>query len=343
MAGLVLDARADYDISVFVGDAVVNSGQQQVPISVYMNNVTDSVAAFSMILKSSNYSIATFAIDTAQRVDTTYWDCLNPPTCTDTVQVGAGGTWDFRHIDTALIANGVINAAGSPVQGWELKSAWSEIITGREMKFTGLADQTPPYNNPPIAKGYSGLLFTTYINIKQVPETATVRQSQIFTERFLLGVWPVFSRPNGTAIGVNLVTEQRIDCWECEQWIGSNCINWIRYGIPPNPPCDSLDTVDVIVPRFDTTKFQCVDGTVTVLPGCCQGPIRGNLDGDPGDLTDPSDLQTIVDYIFFNINGLSSCDTENDVSGDEIVDPSDLQALIDYIFFGLESSILPCP
>lgn len=65
---------------------------------------------------------------------------------------------------------------------------------------------------------------------------------------------------------------------------------------------------------------------------CCLG-ITGNLDGDPGDLTDPSDLQAIVDFIFFNIDLPGTCFQENDVQKDGTVDPSDLQAIVDYIFF----------
>lgn len=67
--------------------------------------------------------------------------------------------------------------------------------------------------------------------------------------------------------------------------------------------------------------------------GCCQG-IVGNVDGDPGGLTDPSDLQAMVDYVFFN-GTISACFEENDVTQDATVDGSDLQALVDYIFFAL--------
>lgn len=72
------------------------------------------------------------------------------------------------------------------------------------------------------------------------------------------------------------------------------------------------------------------------LPGgpvsCCQG-ITGNLDASIDGMTDGSDLQAIVDYIFFTTAIPSTCFEENDVNADLTVDPSDLQQLIDFIFF----------
>jgi hypothetical protein len=66
--------------------------------------------------------------------------------------------------------------------------------------------------------------------------------------------------------------------------------------------------------------------------GCCVGST-GNVDGDPGDLTDISDLSAMVDYLFFG-GAISSCFAESDVDGSASVDISDLQALIDFLFFG---------
>ncbi|MEW6050203.1 MAG: hypothetical protein AB1644_03975 [Candidatus Zixiibacteriota bacterium] len=67
---------------------------------------------------------------------------------------------------------------------------------------------------------------------------------------------------------------------------------------------------------------------------CCQGLV-GNLDGDPGDLVDISDLAAIVDYLFSGEQVLSACLEENDLDWSYTVDISDLQALIDFLFFGV--------
>jgi len=65
---------------------------------------------------------------------------------------------------------------------------------------------------------------------------------------------------------------------------------------------------------------------------CCIG-TTGNVDGDPGDVCDISDLSAMVDYLFFG-GAISTCFEENDVNQDVAVDISDLQSLIDFLFFG---------
>jgi len=72
---------------------------------------------------------------------------------------------------------------------------------------------------------------------------------------------------------------------------------------------------------------------------CCNG-TTGNVDGDPSDVVDISDLSAMVDYLFFG-GTISSCFKENDVDTSTSVDISDLQALIDFLFFG--ASLPNCP
>ncbi|MEW6050755.1 MAG: hypothetical protein AB1644_06795 [Candidatus Zixiibacteriota bacterium] len=75
--------------------------------------------------------------------------------------------------------------------------------------------------------------------------------------------------------------------------------------------------------------------------GCCSA-TTGNVDGDPGDITDVSDLSALVDYLFGS-GQISSCPEENNVdgSGDGVVDLSDLTKIVDFLF---SSSDLPaCP
>ncbi|MCK4460192.1 MAG: hypothetical protein KAW46_00220 [candidate division Zixibacteria bacterium] len=71
---------------------------------------------------------------------------------------------------------------------------------------------------------------------------------------------------------------------------------------------------------------------------CCMGAIRGNVDMDPGDAIDISDLVFLVDYMFTggpaptcwpeaNVDGIGP----DDASG---IDISDLVYLVDYMFNG---------
>ncbi|MEW6049699.1 MAG: thrombospondin type 3 repeat-containing protein [Candidatus Zixiibacteriota bacterium] len=72
---------------------------------------------------------------------------------------------------------------------------------------------------------------------------------------------------------------------------------------------------------------------------CCLG-TTGNVDGDPGDVIDISDLSAMVDYLFFG-GGISNCFEENDADRSLAVDISDLQLLIDFLFFG--AALPSCP
>jgi hypothetical protein len=75
----------------------------------------------------------------------------------------------------------------------------------------------------------------------------------------------------------------------------------------------------------------------------CMGEIRGNVDYDPGDNIDISDLVYLVDYMFnqgpeppcweeANIDGSGPANPPSDGQAD--IDISDLVYLVDYMFTG---------
>lgn len=72
---------------------------------------------------------------------------------------------------------------------------------------------------------------------------------------------------------------------------------------------------------------------------CCVG-IRGNIDGDPADQIDISDLVTLVDYMYtggpeppcWSEGNIDGSDSGDGVDGPEDIDISDLVYLIDYMF-----------
>ncbi len=76
---------------------------------------------------------------------------------------------------------------------------------------------------------------------------------------------------------------------------------------------------------------------------CCIG-LRGNVDYDPGETIDISDLAMLVDFLFTTqCLAFVQCYEEADVIGDGTVDISDLSALVDYLF-GLAPIVIPqCP
>ena len=65
-------------------------------------------------------------------------------------------------------------------------------------------------------------------------------------------------------------------------------------------------------------------------PGCCVG-IRGNIDGDPAESIDISDLVYLIDWMFSG-GPPPPCMDEADLNGDGGVDIADLVFLIDYMF-----------
>jgi len=77
---------------------------------------------------------------------------------------------------------------------------------------------------------------------------------------------------------------------------------------------------------------------------CCVG-IRGNINYDPGDSIDISDLVFLVSYMFDDPSGpAAACFEEADLNADESVDISDLTYIVDYMFGSPNGPApLPCP
>ncbi len=75
--------------------------------------------------------------------------------------------------------------------------------------------------------------------------------------------------------------------------------------------------------------------TITPIVSSCCVASRGNVDNDPNDNVDISDLVFIVDFIFTNGSG-PVCPEEANVDGDvgENIDISDLVYIVDFIFTG---------
>lgn len=87
---------------------------------------------------------------------------------------------------------------------------------------------------------------------------------------------------------------------------------------------------------FDDTKNSTTDAFMAKLAteflGCCVG-VSGNINFDPADQTDISDLLYFVSYMFDNPAGPSpACFEEADIDGSEAIDIADLLYMVDYMF-----------
>ncbi len=69
---------------------------------------------------------------------------------------------------------------------------------------------------------------------------------------------------------------------------------------------------------------------VKLIYVCCNGST-GNIDCDPSEGVDISDLTTLIDYLYINFQPLC-CSEEANVDGSAGVDISDITALIDYLY-----------
>ena len=83
-----------------------------------------------------------------------------------------------------------------------------------------------------------------------------------------------------------------------------------------------------------------VNSTITVA-GCCVG-LTGNVNGDPADAVDISDLTALVNHLFVTFEPLG-CPQEANASGDigGEIDISDLTALVNHLFVTM-ASLPPC-
>jgi hypothetical protein len=108
----------------------------------------------------------------------------------------------------------------------------------------------------------------------------------------------------------------------------------------------SVDTVNNVI----CAEVSSLSLFVMAEPTCCVQPIRGNVDNDPGDAIDISDLVFLVDYMFTggpapecwvegNVDG---SDNGNGIEGPEDIDISDLVYLVDYMFNGGPAPVA-CP
>ncbi len=129
-------------------------------------------------------------------------------------------------------------------------------------------------------------------------------------------------------------------------------VNTLRtiYGMidPPDSLCHVDLNADCVVDTVDLNLYlRYFDSGIIVfgpppfpkptccyvtLKTCCQG-ITGNVDCDPEDRVDISDIAALIDNLYISLN-MPCCFAEANVDGDpgRTVDIADLSALIDYLY-----------
>jgi hypothetical protein len=129
-------------------------------------------------------------------------------------------------------------------------------------------------------------------------------------------------------------------------------LRFIADGTPPLPDPRTADLngdcfIDMADGKLLADWFQ-YGGSIQFADCTCPNPVwrccsgmRGNIDRDPDDVVDVSDLTALVEFLF-GTNGTLVCPEAANVDGDpdNTVDVSDLTALTDYLF---NNGIAPGP
>ncbi len=122
-------------------------------------------------------------------------------------------------------------------------------------------------------------------------------------------------------------TMHEVEWWE-DNGSGylDSCDN-IAFRVLTGPDAGTVQEYHVVAIETDVISTPAPPTT------CCIGELRGNIDMDPADQIDISDLVFIVDYMF-NGGPEPPCFDEADMNCDGVIDISDLVWVVDYMFTG---------
>lgn len=136
-------------------------------------------------------------------------------------------------------------------------------------------------------------------------------------------------------------------CDNCPDVANSDQLdNDIGDGFDGGDACDDDDDNDGVLDVTDNCPFDAnpgqedadENGIGDVCDGCCIG-IRGNFDGDPGEIIDIGDLVYMVDYQFTPGSPAPPCFEEGDIAPmpsvgvpDGVIDIGDLVGMVEYQF-----------
>ena len=292
----------------------------------------------------------------------TYWICLandtiEPFGCIDSIRVQEGEPYEWMipvdtsfsviNIDTVTI--GAIDTVGTLLGGWEKVTTRSFIANDDSSKFYDVkiiaqanANWGDGVNTPGIPAGQQGgVLFRLLADIENIDDTVTERSVGVNiyanpADNF------VFTRPNGTVIG--LAYNQFIDSnfYRCDAWdygvSPPECYSWTRVSTLPWDSVvvfpDSQAYIDTMV--IDTITWlpsgqvEITNGELTVLlfEGVC-----GNTSGDIDGLVDLADITRLIGSVYLGgpeadppCLGNTNCDSEG------LLDLADITKLIDHVY-----------
>ena len=225
-------------------------------------------------------------------------------------------TFNFTH--------GGFDTAGTLVSGFEYVSASDTSGTGQMLWFRCIANADPfdGYNTPGFAPQQGGVVVRIPVNTNPNPDTTGDMTCNLTI------IKPFdFSDPWGNSIGV--VTDTLTDTiyYQCTEWSGDSCLNWVMVD-GYTEPYDSIYIYNYLHGWLDTTVVVPVHGKITISTG----PMTCDNNGDG--TINIADITCLVNYLFQTWDEQScpyteSCSWNNSYSTPTI---TDLSAMIDYLF-----------
>lgn len=314
------------NISLTIGDATGQLGEDFVPLDVRISNVSDTIAGFNIWLQLDRPDLVKFQQGNVQLNDTTYWQCnqYSGADCIDSTQVFPTNSWDFFHVDSSIQLQYLYDTENYIMPTWK---TYTNSIAGfgHDLLFLSLnlsGNQvyiTPPQNDELLVRLYLEVVDELIFPISD--SVVNVLLQTDFIDHFS------FSTPSGKSIG--MIYEHYLDttCFECTYWVEDVCMIWNIVPRVIGEPidlslCDSIfiapDSSFVLHPAY----WQFSDGTFTLTEAC------GYSSGD----YDISDLVTLVAYMFSS--GSLKTLAEADCNCDCQIDISDLICFVTYMFNG---------
>ena len=318
------------DLIVTVGDTTGSPNEQNSAITVYLQNYEDTIVGFTLWLRLNRPDIAIFQTSLDTIIDTTRWVCENVA-CTTYVAFDTSlhDTWDLEVINEVPAFVGNIDTAGTLISGWEFVQTRNQDNQGFDIRVTGLANVQGDGVTTPGIPPYTGggnpedrVLFRLLADVLDVPASQEDRTAIV---EIITGNKSsfVFSRPNGTAIGYYNIEVPDTNYFRCFDWFEGTCFDWQQVSLPPY---DSIEFVIDTATVLDTIQVVSQNGSITVLGGVC-----GNINNDPLDQVNLTDLTVLVNHLFVTFQPLVD-PTLADMNCDTKINLTDLTRLVNFLF-----------
>lgn len=333
-------------IQVTVACTTAVPGSLNTPITIFLSNLFDEVAGFNLYIQLDRPDVMVFQTDTLTMYDSTFWECLeySGATCIDSNEVFSWETYDFFYDTVYVDTIGNFDSTGCLTSGWDFLDTRSLSGLGTDINIVGIADLPGGNVVPPIPLGQQGgVLLRILADVFPMDDTVLDRTANLLVQTDFKDYFS-FARADGSSS--TWIPHEIIDttCWECTQWLETNCLNWQKVPRVLGEPVDMSRCQDSIVIAPDTiaildsANVYIIDGCLTVLLSF----VCGNMDASPDGQIDITDLVYLVNYMFGVPSGPvpSPYEAGNiDCAGE--IDIADLVYMVNYMF-GVPSGPEPC-